>query len=72
MIVVMGIYYSILYLFLKRSFSENEKLNHLIGHLSHTPILVPYHSWRISHHKHHLNTGNIKNVFNFCIILNNK
>jgi omega-3 fatty acid desaturase (delta-15 desaturase) len=43
------------------SFSENEKLNHLIGHLSHIPILVPYHSWRISHHKHHLNTGNIKN-----------
>ena len=28
-------------------------------HLSHTPILVPFHGWRISHRTHHANTGNI-------------
>ena len=42
------------------SFSRYRWLNHLIGHLSHAPILVPYHSWRISHRTHHANTGNIE------------
>ncbi|MCU0570257.1 MAG: fatty acid desaturase [Oculatellaceae cyanobacterium Prado106] len=41
------------------SFSKSKTLNHFIGHLSHTPILVPYHGWRISHRTHHANTGNI-------------
>ena len=41
------------------SFSRSKGLNHLIGHLSHTPLLVPYHGWRISHRTHHANTGNI-------------
>lgn len=41
------------------SFSKLKWLNNLIGHLSHTPILVPYHGWRISHRTHHANTGNI-------------
>lgn len=41
------------------SFSRHKWLNNLIGHLSHTPILVPYHGWRISHRTHHANTGNI-------------
>jgi acyl-lipid omega-3 desaturase len=41
------------------SFSKHKWLNNLIGHLSHTPILVPYHGWRISHRTHHANTGNI-------------
>jgi acyl-lipid omega-3 desaturase len=31
----------------------------LVGHLSHTPILVPFHGWRISHRTHHANTGNL-------------
>ncbi|MEO8890088.1 MAG: fatty acid desaturase, partial [Coleofasciculaceae cyanobacterium] len=42
------------------SFSKKKWLNSLIGHLSHTPILVPYHGWRISHRTHHQNTGNIE------------
>ena len=42
------------------SFSRHKWLNHFIGHLSHTPILVPYHGWRISHRTHHANTGNIE------------
>ncbi len=41
------------------SFSRYRWLNHLVGHLSHTPILVPFHGWRISHRTHHANTGNI-------------
>jgi acyl-lipid omega-3 desaturase len=41
------------------SFSRYKWLNNLIGHLSHTPILVPFHGWRISHRTHHANTGNI-------------
>lgn len=41
------------------SFSRQGWLNSLVGHLSHTPILVPYHGWRISHRTHHANTGNI-------------
>ncbi|MGB5972289.1 MAG: fatty acid desaturase [Nodosilinea sp.] len=41
------------------SFSRHKWLNNLIGHLAHTPILVPYHGWRISHRTHHANTGNI-------------
>jgi omega-3 fatty acid desaturase (delta-15 desaturase) len=41
------------------SFSRSKWLNNLIGHLAHTPILVPFHGWRISHRTHHNNTGNI-------------
>jgi acyl-lipid omega-3 desaturase len=44
-----------------QSFSKQKWLNDLIGHLSHTPILVPYHGWRISHRTHHLNTGHLDN-----------
>ena len=42
-----------------RSFSKYKWLNNLVGHLAHTPILVPFHGWRISHRTHHNNTGNI-------------
>ncbi len=41
------------------SFSKKKWLNNLIGHLTHSPILVPFHGWRISHRTHHLNTGNL-------------
>lgn len=41
------------------SFSKHKWLNALIGHMSHSPILVPFHGWRISHRTHHANTANI-------------
>jgi omega-3 fatty acid desaturase (delta-15 desaturase) len=44
-----------------QSFSKYKWLNDFIGHVSHTPILVPYHGWRISHRTHHKNTGNVDN-----------
>ena len=42
-----------------RSFSKFTWLNDLVGHLAHTPLLVPFHGWRLSHRTHHHNTGNL-------------
>lgn len=44
-----------------QSFSRYKWLNDLMGHICHTPILVPYHGWRISHRTHHKNTGHLDN-----------
>ncbi|KAJ7535469.1 hypothetical protein O6H91_12G035300 [Diphasiastrum complanatum] len=43
------------------SFSQKKKINSLIGHLTHSSILVPYHGWRISHRTHHQNHGHVEN-----------
>ncbi|KAL5809092.1 hypothetical protein ACOSQ3_029783 [Xanthoceras sorbifolium] len=43
------------------SFSNNPKLNSVVGHLMHSSILVPYHGWRISHRTHHQNHGHVEN-----------
>ncbi|XP_017228806.1 omega-3 fatty acid desaturase, chloroplastic [Daucus carota subsp. sativus] len=43
------------------SFSNNSKLNSVVGHLLHSSILVPYHGWRISHRTHHQNHGHVEN-----------
>lgn len=40
------------------SFSRYRRVNSVCGHILHSAILVPFHSWRISHRKHHKNTGN--------------
>jgi omega-6 fatty acid desaturase (delta-12 desaturase) len=40
-----------------QSFSESEFANNLVGTIFHSLLFVPYHSWRISHGKHHNNTG---------------
>jgi len=50
------------------SFSDSKSLNYIVGHLAHTPILVPFHSWRISHATHHANTGNIDKDMAFVAI----
>ncbi|KAK8960273.1 hypothetical protein KSP40_PGU011804 [Platanthera guangdongensis] len=41
------------------SFSNNPKLNSVVGHILHSSILVPYHGWRISHRTHHQNHGHV-------------
>uniref|UniRef100_A0AAV1V6T5 Fatty acid desaturase domain-containing protein n=1 Tax=Peronospora matthiolae TaxID=2874970 RepID=A0AAV1V6T5_9STRA len=44
-----------------QSFCSNETVNNLVGLVLHSALLVPYHSWRISHRKHHANTGSCEN-----------
>lgn len=44
-----------------QSFSNSRTLNDLVGHLTHSSILVPYHGWRISHRTHHSNHGHVEN-----------
>jgi omega-3 fatty acid desaturase (delta-15 desaturase) len=42
------------------SFSDSFLLNTFVGHLSHTPLLVPYATWAYSHHLHHLHHNHVK------------
>ena len=44
-----------------QSFSESEFANNVVGTICHSLLLVPYHSWRITHGKHHANTGSCEN-----------
>lgn len=43
------------------AFSENDFVNDTVGLIVHSALLVPYHSWKISHRKHHANTGSCEN-----------
>lgn len=42
------------------AFSDSRTVNDVVGWILHSALLVPYHSWRISHGKHHKATGNLK------------
>jgi len=44
-----------------QSFSESEFANNIVGTICHSLLLVPYHSWRITHGLHHNNTGSCEN-----------
>ncbi|CAI5741572.1 unnamed protein product [Hyaloperonospora brassicae] len=44
-----------------QSFCASEPVNNVLGLVLHSALLVPYHSWRISHRKHHANTGSCEN-----------
>ncbi len=44
-----------------QSFSESELANNIVGTICHSLLLVPYHSWRITHGRHHNNTGSCEN-----------
>jgi len=44
-----------------QSFSDSELANNTVGTICHSLLLVPYHSWRITHGKHHANTGSCEN-----------
>jgi fatty acid desaturase len=43
-----------------QSFSDSEWLNNSVGWVLHSALLVPFHSWRISHRNHHSNTCSIE------------
>lgn len=49
-----------------QAFSESETINNLVGLVLHSALLVPYHSWRITHAKHHGNTGSCSDDEVFC------
>lgn len=42
-----------------QSFSTSKTLNNAVGWVLHSALLVPYHSWRISHARHHAGTGHL-------------
>lgn len=41
------------------AFSKNGKLNNTVGWFLHSLLMVPYFSWKYSHHRHHRFTGHI-------------
>ncbi|KAF9645879.1 delta12-fatty acid desaturase [Thelephora ganbajun] len=42
-----------------QAFSESKFLNNAVGWVLHSGLGVPYHSWRISHAKHHASTSHL-------------
>jgi fatty acid desaturase len=42
-----------------QAFSSSKALNNAVGWVFHSALLVPYHSWRISHARHHAATGHM-------------
>lgn len=44
-----------------QAFSESELANNIFGTVLHSLLLVPYHPWRVTHGKHHNNTGSCEN-----------
>ncbi|KZO92532.1 putative delta-12 fatty acid desaturase [Calocera viscosa TUFC12733] len=42
-----------------QAFSESKTINNAVGWVLHSSLGVPYHSWRISHGKHHAATGHL-------------
>lgn len=44
-----------------QAFSESKTVNDAVGLVLHTFLLVPYHSWRITHSNHHKNTCSVEN-----------
>jgi len=42
-----------------QAFSESKLINNSVGWILHSALGVPYHSWRITHAKHHASTGHM-------------
>lgn len=42
-----------------QAFSPSRQLNNFLGFILHSAILVPYHSWRITHGNHHKHTNHL-------------
>ncbi|KAH7843318.1 hypothetical protein Vadar_015153 [Vaccinium darrowii] len=43
------------------AFSDYQWLDDTVGLVLHSALLVPYFSWKISHRRHHANTGSMEN-----------
>lgn len=43
------------------AFSKNELISDIVGFILHSGLLVPYFSFKITHRKHHSNTGSCEN-----------
>lgn len=41
------------------AFSKHGRLNDVVGFFAHSALLVPYFSWKFSHHRHHRYTGHM-------------
>jgi len=41
-------------------FADNVIINHGVGLILHSALLVPYFAWAISHRRHHSNTGSVE------------
>jgi omega-6 fatty acid desaturase (delta-12 desaturase) len=42
-----------------QAYSPSKTINNAVGWVLHSALLVPYHSWRISHARHHAATGHL-------------
>lgn len=42
------------------AFSVHQTLNNVVGWVLHSALLVPYFSWKFSHHRHHRFTGHME------------
>ncbi|WRT67740.1 uncharacterized protein IL334_004712 [Kwoniella shivajii] len=42
-----------------QAYSSSKTINNTVGWVLHSALLVPYHSWRISHGRHHAATGHL-------------
>lgn len=42
-----------------QAFSESKAINNTVGWILHSALGVPYHSWRITHAKHHASTSHL-------------
>lgn len=42
------------------AFSKHGRLNDFVGWVLHSSLMVPYFSWKFSHHRHHRFTGNME------------
>jgi omega-3 fatty acid desaturase (delta-15 desaturase) len=52
------------------SFSNSDVLNTIMGHVTHTPLLVPFSTWAESHRRHHLGHSHIKDDYSHPHIVN--
>ena len=44
------------------AFSLHQQLNNVVGWAAHSALLVPFFSWKFSHHRHHRFTGHMEKV----------